>query len=144
MLLILPESVYSQIRKIVFETTVETGVTLFGAKEGEDFRVLYVCGPGPKADHQEFEYSGDEDYATFVYENLLKDHPDLKHIGELHVHPMGMRELSRTDRETVNKVLKDYEEFVAGVMLRRFKHVSFYPVYFSRLKEEYMKVRVDW
>jgi len=142
MLLILTEEIYLKIRAIVYEHNVETGVTLFGNKDGEDFKVLHVCGPGPKADHKEFNYSGDDNYSTLVYENLLKENPDLKHIGELHVHPLRMRNLSGTDRETVKEVLKSYEEFIAGVMLRRFNNVTFYPVYFSRQREEKMKVRV--
>src|ERR1700741_1004107 len=117
MTLILPEDLYLKIRTIVYAHDVETGVTLFGVKDKGDFKVLHVCGPGPKASHEKYGYSGDDDYATSVYESILKNVPVLKHIGELHVHPHGMRHLSGTDRETVRKVLTSYEEFIAGVML---------------------------
>ena len=134
--------VYQQIRMIVYQHEVETGVTLFGVKDGEDFKVSHVCGPGPKASHEQYGYSGDDDYSTLVYETLLKDHSDLKHLGELHVHPFGMKNMSSTDRETVKKVLETYEEFIAGVMLRTRSplEVKFYPMYFSRNTEEKMEV----
>ncbi len=124
--------IHKKVREIVYECDVETGVTLFGKKVGEVFRITDVCGPGPIATHEVAHYSGDNDYASFVYENLLKADPELKHMGELHTHPFGMRRLSKGDRETVQEVLKTYEEFVAGVMLRYRGDIEVYPVYFSR------------
>ena len=128
--------IQKKIREIVYECDVETGVTLFGKKDGQMFQVIHVCGPGPIATHEICHYSGDNDYASFVYENLLKTDPELKHLGELHTHPFGMRRLSRGDRKTVGEVLKAYEEFIAGVMLRSGGGIEVYPVYFSRDKPQ--------
>ena len=71
--------IQKKIHEIVYECDVETGVTLFGKKCGGVFHVLHVCGPGPIATHQVCHYSGDNDYTSFVYENLLKTDPALKH-----------------------------------------------------------------
>lgn len=131
----IPVAIEEKIRDIVYAGTVETGVTLFGRKTGDVFELVEICAPGPEATHQEFHYSGDNDYASCVYEELLKTQPDLKHIGEFHVHPLGMSRLSGGDRRTVEEVLKTYEEFIAGVMLRKDGKVKFYPVYFARGKE---------
>src|SRR5260370_26614734 len=122
--------------------SIESEVKLFGKKDGEVFEVTDVCGPGPEATHQELHYSGDNDYASFVYENLLKTDPDLKHIGEFHTHPFGIKHLSRGDRATVKEVLKTYPEFIAGVMLRKFRKLEFYPVYFSREATEGLAMEV--
>jgi proteasome lid subunit RPN8/RPN11 len=134
--------IQKQIHEIVYARDVETGVTLFGKRKGHTFEVLHVCGPGPIATHEEFHYSGDNDYASFVYDNLLKADPELAHLGELHTHPYGMRRLSIGDRKTVEGVLKTYEDFVAGVMLRFRGGIEVYPMYFSRKKPQGEKMQV--
>lgn len=131
----IPAAIEEKIRAIVYAGTLETGVTLFGRKSGDVFELVEICAPGPQATHQEFHYSGDNDYASAVYEELLKTQPDLKHIGEFHVHPLGMSRLSGGDRRTIAELLQTYEEFIAGVMLRKNGKVDFYPVYFARGKE---------
>jgi hypothetical protein len=131
----IPAAIEEKIGAIVFAGTMETGVTLFGRKTADGFEIVEVCGPGPDATHEEFHYSGDNDYASAFYEDLLTAQPDLKHIGEFHVHPSGMHGLSGGDRRTVEEVLKTYDEFIAGVMLRRDGKVDFYPVHFVRGKE---------
>src|SRR5216683_2438516 len=116
-----------------------TGTSFSCAQPNSRIRLLgksKVCGPGLIATHEVCHYSGDNDYASFVYENLLKTDPELKHLGELHTHPFGMRRLSRGDRKTVGEVLKTYEEFIAGVMLRSGGGIEVYPVYFSREKSQ--------
>ena len=135
MKLIIPLEIENQIGEVVFQPGPfkETGVTLFGEKSGDDFVVLGIAGPGPDATHEEFEYSGNNEYATMVFEDLKKGNPSLQHIGELHVHPFGMRRLSQVDRETVKEVLKDYTEFIAGVMQWGWR-IKFYPYYFSKEK----------
>ncbi len=125
----------AKIREIVYACSVETGVTLFGRKDGDTFEVVEVCGPGKNATHQELHYSGNSDHASDFYTELLKTQPDLKHIGEFHVHPCGMSRLSGGDRRTVKEVLRTYEEFIAGVMLRNKGGVDFYPVFFARGQE---------
>ena len=131
----IPRSIEAKIHEIVYACSVETGVTLFGRKDGDTFEVVEVCGPGKHATHQELHYAGDNDHASDFYTELLKTQPDLKHIGEFHVHPCGMSRLSGGDRRTVKEVLATYEEFIAGVMLRTKGGVEIYPVYFARGKE---------
>ncbi len=143
MKLIIPTEVARRIFEVVYQTGLETGVTLFGERAGEDFTVKHIAGPGPEATHEELHYSGNEDYATMVFNELLKDDPNLKHIGELHVHPFMMKRLSQGDRDTVKELLKEYEEFIAGVILRN--HLwdfKVYPVYFSRSQPEGIEMEV--
>src|SRR2546428_13396453 len=135
--------IQKKIHEIVYEFgDVETGVTLFGKKDGKTFQVLHVCGPGLIATHEPCHYSGDNDYASFVYENLLKTDPELKHLGELHTHPFRMRHLSKGDRKTVEEVLTTYEEFIAGVMLRSDGGIEVYPIFFSREKLQGERMQV--
>src|SRR5437764_261908 len=144
MKLIIQREIERQIAEVVFQPGPfkETGVTLFGEKSGDDFVVLGIAGPGPDATHEELEYSGNNDYATMVFEDLKKGNPNLKHIGELHLHPFGMHRLSGVDRQTVREVLKEYEEFIAGVMLRGWR-ISYFPVYFSKDKSEGERMEVQ-
>jgi proteasome lid subunit RPN8/RPN11 len=114
----LSEKLYEEIEDLVMETNLETGVSLFGTKDGDDFTVVGIAGPGPKATHQEYHYSGDEDYKTDVYNLLLKENLQVEYIGELHAHPFGMCWLSLGDVDTANNVLKEFPYFIAGVMLR--------------------------
>jgi len=139
--LIIPLHIQDQIGDVVSESELETGVVLFGERTGEDFTVLGIAGPGPNATHELAHYSGNEDYATMVFEDLLKGNPNLKHIGELHVHPFRMRNLSRGDRATVKELLNEYEEFIAGVMLPGW-WLRYYPVFFSRQYPEGQNMEV--
>ena len=123
--------IQKKIHEIVYASEVETGVTLFGKKEGAVFSVTDACGPNPLATHEACHYSGD-DYASFVYEELLKNNPELEHLGTLHTHPHRMRHLSKEDGETIKEALKTSEAFIAGVMLRFGGGIEAYPVYFSR------------
>jgi hypothetical protein len=123
--------IQKKIHEIVYASEVETGVTLFGKKEGAVFSVTDACGPNPLATHEACHYSGD-DYASFVHEELLKNNPELEHLGTLHTHPHRMRHLSKEDGETIKEALKTSEAFIAGVMLRFGGGIEAYPEYFSR------------
>ena len=79
--------IQKKIHEIVYTCEVETGVTLFGKKEGAVFSVTDTCGPSPLATHETCHYSGDE-YASFVYEELLKGNSKLERLGTLHTHPL--------------------------------------------------------
>jgi hypothetical protein len=144
--LIIPPDIEKQIGEVVYDSVFaefkETGVTLFGQKEGENFLVKGIAGPGPDATHEPLHYSGNNDYSTMVFEDLLKGNPNLKYLGELHLHPFGMRRLSHGDLETVKEVLAQYPEFIAGVMLRSWR-IKFYPVYFSKEKPDGERMEVE-
>jgi hypothetical protein len=109
---------HDQLKKIVFATDKETGACLFGEKTGEGFRILGMAGPGGNAKHRYAHFRGDHQHYEDVYNELLKENPALLHLGEFHVHPGNMSELSCGDRHTIKKVLKIYKEFIAGVILR--------------------------
>ena len=47
----LSKAQYAEIENLVMETDLETGVSLFGTKEGEEFTVVGIAGPGQKATH---------------------------------------------------------------------------------------------
>jgi hypothetical protein len=88
-------------------------------------------------------YSGD-DYASFVYRDLLNGDPELERLGTLHTHPRRMRDLSGGDRETIREALKTSEAFIAGVMLRSGGGIEPYPVYFSRRVPEGREMLILW
>ena len=133
--------IQKKIHEIVYECEVETGVTLFGKKEGTVFSVTDACGPSPLAVPEAGHYCDDK-YASFIYADLLRSDPGLEHLGTLHTHPHRMRRLSMQDRETVKEALKTSEAFVAGVMLRFDGGIEPYPVYFSRKVSEGREMQV--
>ena len=114
----IPTSLYEQVQSLVMSTELETGVSLFGERDGDTLTVVGIAGPGPNATHETYHYSGDEDYKNEVYQSLLKENPKIEYIGELHAHPFGMSWLSRADVRTVKSLLKEFPYFIAGVMLR--------------------------
>jgi integrative and conjugative element protein (TIGR02256 family) len=147
--LILPRQALREIRDIVYRTDVETGVRLVGTVEGENFLVLHVIGPGRRALQQACSYEPDNGYAEEVFNELLRENPDLRWLGELHVHPRGFPRLSSTDRETIREVLLGEDDalhpevFVAGVIQRVKGTVRIRPLLFTKtnLKGERIHVR---
>jgi len=94
--------IQKRIHESVYAGEGETGVTLFGKREGAVFSVTDACGPSPLTTHDTCHYCGDE-YASFIYEDLLKSDPGLGvgTSGTLHTHPHRMRRFSKQDRETI-------------------------------------------
>jgi hypothetical protein len=131
-----------KIHEIVYARDVETGVTLFGRRDGAVLSVTDACGPDPMAPHGTC-YSGDG-YASFVYGDLLNGDPGLELLGTLHTHPRRMRHLTGGDRETIKEALKTSEALVGGVMLRSGGGIEPYPVYFSRRVPEGREMLVLW
>jgi len=140
---------HDRLKEMVFSTDKETGALLLGKYDGETARVLHLVGPGEKAKHHKYHYEADNAYQERVYNELLKENPSLEHLGEFHVHPGAMRELSCGDYRTVRKVMKGYDRYVAGVILREVWHwdcrygpeagprkIRIHPVYFTKEKEE--------
>src|SRR5712691_8878550 len=146
MKLFIPIDITRQMYSVVYETAFKTGVTLFGEKEGENFTVAAIAGPGPRVKTQEgSHYSGNEEYARMIFNDLLKDKPNLKHIGNLHVHPFKTTRLSVGELRTVKEFLKEYEEFISGVILRNhFWDFKVFPVYFSRSDPEGTEMKVQF
>ncbi len=133
--------IQKRIHEIVYACEGETGVTLFGKREGAVFNVTDACGPDPLATRGACHYCGD-DYASFVYADLLKSFSALERIGTLHTHPHRMRRLSKEDCENIGKVLNTSDELIAGVMLRSGGGIEAYPVYFSRKIPEGREMQV--
>jgi len=133
--------IQKRIHEIVYACEGETGVTLFGKRARVVFSVTDACGPDPLATRGACHYCGD-DYASFVYADLLKSFSALERIGTLHTHSHSMNRLSKEDRETISEVLKTSDECVAGVMLRVGGGIEAYPVYFSHKISEGREMQV--
>lgn len=131
MKLVIERHVLAEIRDMVYATALETGVTLFGHRHEDTFFITATCGPGPNATHEYAHYSGDDNYKSSFYERLLEKHPTIKYLGEFHCHPGDMNWLSYGDLQTIREVLREYQEFLAGVMLRTHRGLVIHPVYFS-------------
>jgi hypothetical protein len=135
-----------QIYSVVYETAFEIGVTLFGEKEGQDFIVTAIAGPGPRVAPEEPHDPNDKDYATMIFNDLVKHNSALKRIGQLYVHPFAMKSLRPSELDTVKQVLKECDEFIAGVILRNPSLWDFkvFPVYFSRSDPEGIEMVVQF
>jgi proteasome lid subunit RPN8/RPN11 len=131
----------NEIKDIVYRTDVETGVRLIGIVEDARYIVLHVIGPGQKAKQEIYEYECDNDHAERQFARLLEGNPNLKFLGELHVHPGGFPTLSGTDLCTVRKILEEYPFFIAGVIERH--PFSIRPILFTKDRSELMEVSCD-
>ena len=134
--LIIPPNLLREIQNIVEATDTETGVRLLGIKKEQDYLIKHIIGPGKNAEQEMYSYECDNDYAEEVFNNLLQEDMELKFLGELHSHPTGFARLSEHDRGTIREVLKEYPEFIAGVMQRN--PFRMYPILFPA--EEKMEV----
>jgi hypothetical protein len=139
--LILPVALLAEIRDIVYATDTETGVRLVGTACGDRYIVHHIIGPGPRAAERPDTYSCDNTYAEDRFNQWLKEDPALRFIGEMHVHPDCFPHLSGQDRKTIAEVLKEYPEFIAGIMQRN--PLRLYPYLFTNHSPERMEVCFD-
>ena len=147
--LVFSGGICERINEIVYAVDTETGVRIFGDIAEGRYVVRHVVGPGENALQQPFDYSCDNDHAEREYSRLLKDDPTLQWLGELHVHPSGLPNLSRTDVKTARDVICSTEdvihpaEFIVGVIQRTpGPDFEVFPVLFSKanLKGEILGV----
>jgi proteasome lid subunit RPN8/RPN11 len=142
MMLIFTQELWDHIREVAYRTRLETGVTLFGTKDGERRIVKAIADPGQNGTHEYAHYSGDEDHASQVFDQLRRDDPSIEWLGELHAHPPGMTWLSGGDRRTVKEILTGTDdtyhpdEFIAGVIQRVSGSIVIYPLYFTKTNLE--------
>src|SRR2546425_982401 len=85
---------------------------IFGDISKDGYVVRHVVGPGENALQKPYNYSCDNEHAQREYTRLLKDDPKLQWLGELHVHPSGLPNLSRTDRQTARDVICSTEDVI--------------------------------
>src|SRR5437870_4029469 len=103
--LIFSREIFKELEDIVNETDVETGVRLIGVASDVAYTVLHLIGPGKNCRQEQYEYECDNDYAEERFNVLLRENPELKFLGELHVHPSAFPRLSATDQRTIRHVL---------------------------------------
>jgi proteasome lid subunit RPN8/RPN11 len=128
--LVVQRGTVAEIKQIVYRTTNETGVRLVGTVKGGRYLVRHIIPPGERAVHRPTAYECDNDYAEEQFNRMLARDPDLKFLGELHVHPDGVPNLSRKDLATVRRVLRELPFFIAGTITRR--PFAMWPVLFNR------------
>lgn len=93
-------------RCILDYPNIETGGQLFGfwTRKGVAV-VLFVLGPGPKANHQVAFFNQDLEYLVKVG-GVLVSRYGLSHIGEWHSHhQLGLAHPSAHDAETMSSVI---------------------------------------
>ena len=149
--LVFSDGVFRRINEIVHQVDVETGVRIFGDIGTDRYVVRHVVGPGRDALQEPYDYSCDNDHAEREYSRLLKTDPTLQWLGELHVHPSGFPNLSRTDRRTARDVICSTEdvlhpaEFIVGVIQRREgPDFEVFPVLFSKANLKGETLGVDY
>lgn len=93
-------------RCIMEYPNIETGGQLFGYwTSAGDPVVMYVIGPGPRANHQSAFFNQDVDYLVRVGK-ALKERYGLHHIGEWHSHhQLGLARPSGHDAHTMNSTI---------------------------------------
>jgi molybdopterin/thiamine biosynthesis adenylyltransferase len=85
---------------------LETGGYIFGKIFPNGLaQVTHIIDGGPKARRTPISFSGDNEYATKVKEELRKGDPDVRLLGEYHVHPWkGLSHPSGGDINQLRKV----------------------------------------
>src|SRR6266849_6754120 len=149
--LVFSRGIFERINELVHQVDVETGVRIFGDIGEDGYLVRHVVGPGENALQAPCDYSCDNDHAQREYTRLLKDDPTLRWLGELHVHPSGLPNLSRTDRQTARDVICSPEDvihpadFIVGVIQRtEGPDFEVFPVVFSKANLKGETLEVDY
>ena len=95
-------------RCILGSIDIETGGQAFGFwTEDGTAVILYVIGPGPRANHQTTFFNQDLDYLVTVG-RALKLRYGLHHIGEWHSHhQLGLARPSSHDAHTMNSTIRE-------------------------------------
>jgi len=93
---------------------LETGGYIFGRFYPNGLaQVTHVLDGGPKAERYPIRFSGDNENATQVKEELQKEDPKIVLLGEYHVHPWkGSPHLSEADLEELKEVKKHRPWFI--------------------------------
>ena len=131
--LVISDSVLESLSTVLEATpeNLETGLTLFGAHHEGCHVVLHAVGPGADAIRYSTFHQPDVEFLNREFEQLASGEPALEWIGSLHVHPLGMPELSAHDRRTVRRILRedapDLPDFVAGIIQRCDHYFAVYP-----------------
>lgn len=144
--LLVPEPVMGTIKAFITNSPqgLETSVALFGTRINGYRVALFAVGPGPKAIKKPCFHQPDEDHLNRTFTELLETWPRLEFIGSLHVHPTGMRWLSRHDRRTVHQLLSEcaLPDFVAGIIQRSGSFIMFFPYFLSNAQPDPCKMRL--
>ena len=93
---------------------METGGYIFGKLYPNGLaEIKHVVDGGPKAERSPISFSGDNENATRVKEELQKEDPEIRLLGEYHLHPWeGPANLSLGDVNQLREVKKQRPWFI--------------------------------
>lgn len=144
--LLIPRIVLGRIRAFIKAAPhgLETGVALFGTRINGYRVALFAVGPGPKAINEPGFHQPDEDHLNRAFSDLLETWPRLEWIGSFHVHPAGMRWLSRHDCRTVRALLTEcaLPDFTAGIIQRIGSLIIIFPYFLSDAHHDPCRMRL--
>lgn len=97
-----------------FLKSLETGGYIFGPLYPNGLaHVKHVIKGGPKAERSPTSFSGDNENATRVKEELQREDPEIRLLGEYHLHPWGgLSNLSMGDINQLKEVKKQRPWFI--------------------------------
>jgi len=93
---------------------LETGGYIFGKLYPNGLaEIKHVVDGGPKAERSPISFSGDNENATRIKEELQKEDPEIRLLGEYHLHPWeGPANLSPGDVNQLREVKKQRPWFI--------------------------------
>lgn len=87
--------------------SLEYGGSLLAHESAERTLVAYALPTGPAADQSATRLRTDADYQNTAMVRVLRRLPALSYVGDWHVHPMWLPDLSLTDRRTAARILAE-------------------------------------
>lgn len=87
--------------------SLEYGGSLLAHESRARTLVAYALPTGPSADQSATRLRTDADYQNTAMARVLRRFPALTYVGDWHVHPMWLPQLSATDRRTAARILAE-------------------------------------
>ncbi|MCK6549655.1 Mov34/MPN/PAD-1 family protein [Myxococcota bacterium] len=85
----------------------EFGGSLVALEASGKLVVTHAVPTGARADQGPGHVRTDADYQNMMLRRILARHPELRYVGDWHVHPMHLPRLSGTDLATAREMLLD-------------------------------------
>lgn len=85
----------------------ELGGSILACERNGRVLVAYALPTGPRADRGPGHIRTDADFQNDAIHKVRRQWPALQYVGDWHVHPMWLPDLSGTDRRTAREILLD-------------------------------------
>lgn len=99
------EAVYQMLHELELWTPKESGGVLMGYREGSQLWITHLIGPGPKAVHERFSFTPDNEFHEKAIAAIFHQTKGRStYLGDWHTHPDNKAYLSGLDKQALKNI----------------------------------------